>query len=133
MTGETDLGSLLASVSPKLMQGDYVFCSFENAHYGDHADLHPVAAIAESEGLTLVVPKSTADQHGLHYESVYAGITLSVHSSLDAIGLTAAFSTKLSEYGISANIIAGYFHDHIFVQKESAEEAIVAINELAHQ
>jgi hypothetical protein len=61
---------------------------------------------------------------------VFRGITLNVHSGLDAVGLTAALSSKLAEHGISANVIAGYFHDHIFVQNEHAEKAIAALNEL---
>jgi hypothetical protein len=130
MVGETNLDKLLAAVSPALMTGEFVFCSFENSRYGDHAELEPVAAVTESEGLTLVIPKAKADQHGLGYSSVFKGITLSVHSSLEAVGLTAAFSRNLTEHGISANVIAGYYHDHIFVQSELAESAIIALNEL---
>jgi uncharacterized protein len=132
MTGEKDLNKLLASMSPALMAGEFVFCHFEEARYGDHSDLGPIAAVAESEGLTLVVPRARADERGLEYGSIFRGITLNVHSSLDAVGLTAAFSSKLAEHGVSANVFAGYFHDHIFVQSELAEKAIAAINEFAH-
>lgn len=131
MRGEKNLDKLLRAMSPELITGDFVFCSFAKAHYGDHADLAPIAAVSESEGLTLVIPKSKADEHQLKYDSVFKGITLNVHSSLDAVGLTAAFASKLTEHGIGANVIAGYFHDHIFVQNELAEKAIAAINELA--
>ena len=92
--------------------------------------MEPIAAVTEREGLTLVIPKSKADESGISYESVFRCITLTVHSSLDAVGLTAAFSSKLAEHGISANVVAGYFHDHIFVQRELAEKAIEAIGEL---
>lgn len=130
MTGETDLTKLLASLSPVLTDGEYVFCTFQDAQYGDYPDLEPIASIKEEEGLTLVVPKNKADAHGLPYESVFRRITLKVHSSLTAVGLTAACSAKLTEYGISANVIAGYFHDHLFVQKELADKAIEALREL---
>ncbi len=130
MTGEKNLEKLLESISPCLMDNDYVFCTFHNAQYGDCLDLEPIAAIKESEGLTLVIPKNKADENSLMYESVFKKITLQVHSSLDAVGLTAAVSAKLSEYGISANVMAGYYHDHIFVQKELAYTAIEALNEL---
>ena len=113
------------------MTGEFVFCSFPNARYGNHSDLEPIAAVTENEGLTLVIPKSKADEHKLSYDSVFRGITLEIHSSLNAVGLTAAFSSKLGEHGISANVIAGYFHDHIFVQREHAEKAIAALNEFA--
>ena len=130
MTGEIELKKLLATMSPALITGEFVFLTFENAGYGDHADLHPIAAFTEAEGLTLVIPKSEADSHALSYESVFKQITLRVHSSLDAVGLTAAFSQKLAEHGISANVIAGYFHDHIFVQIKDAQKAIAALSEL---
>ena len=129
MTGETNLETLLASMSPELMDGEYVFCTFEDAQYGDHRELRPVAAVRESEGLTLVLPKSAADQRGLEYGTVFRGITLAVHSSLEAVGLTAAVSGKLGEHGISANIIAGYYHDHVFVKREHAKRAIEILSD----
>lgn len=131
MTGETNLEKLLESMSPQLIDGEFVFYSFKDASYGDHADLEPISAVTEDEGLTLVIPKSKADERGLNYESVFKGITLKVHSSLAAVGLTAAFSAKLTEHDISANVIAGYFHDHIFVQVEQADKAMSALNEFA--
>ena len=133
MTGETNLTKLLNSMSPELMDGEFVFCTFERARYGDRPDLEPIAAVREEEGLTLILPRENADREGLSYESVFKGITLRVHSSLDAVGLTAAFSSKLAEHGISANVIAGYYHDHIFVQKACAESAMRALEQLAGQ
>ena len=131
MTGERDLEKLLTSMSPELMDGEYVFCTFQNAQYGDYLDLEPVAAIRESEGLTLIIPKRKADDKNIYYESAFKRITLRIHSSLDAIGLTAAFSSKLTEHEISANVIAGYYHDHIYVQSDHAEKAMKALNEFA--
>lgn len=127
MSGESDLQTLLASMSPQLLDGEFVFCSFEHARYGDHAELEPFAAVTESEGLTLVVPRAKADASGLAYESVFSGITLRVHSSLEAVGLTAALSKQLTDHGISANVIAGFFHDHVFVRRDHAEKALAAL------
>lgn len=132
MTGETDLNKLLVSLTPTLRQGEFVFCTFADADYGDYSNLQPLAAISEPEGLTLIVPKSRADEQALSYASVYKMITLSVHSSLDAVGLTAAFSSKLTEHGISSNVIAGFYHDHIFVRREHAVRAVAALEELSH-
>ncbi|GAB4250646.1 ACT domain-containing protein [Deferrisoma sp.] len=131
MSGEKDLGKLLGSLAPVLRDGEYVFCTFPGARYGDYADLEPVASVLEAEGLTLVVPKPRADERGLGYEGVFRWIALRVHSSLEAVGLTAAFSGRLAERGISANVVAGYHHDHIFVPKAQAEEALEALEELA--
>lgn len=132
MTGETDIENLLTSMSPILMHGEYVFCNFPDAQYGDRSELKPFASCVEPEGLTLIIPRARADANQLSYDSVFRGITLRIHSSLDAVGLTAAVSVKLTEHGISANVIAGYFHDHIFVQSEYAEKAMAALGELAH-
>ena len=131
MTGETDLQTLLASLSPKPIAGEYIFASFPEAVYGDRAELTPVAAFAETEGLTLVIPKQKADEYGIAYEAVFCGITLEVHSSLEAVGMTAAFAAKLTDCGISANVIAGYYHDHIFVQAEAKDRALAALGEFS--
>ena len=131
MTGETNLETLLQSMSPQLQNQDYVFCTFPDAEYGDHAHLTPVASFQEAEGLTLVIPKSQAVAQGINVDSVFKCITLRVHSALEAVGLTAAFSRKLTEHGISANVIAGYYHDHIFVQAEFADKAMHALGEFA--
>lgn len=131
MSGETDLDKLLGAMSPVLMPGEFVFCSFAGAVYGDHAELAPVAAIREDEGLTLVIPRPIADAHRLAYESVFRRITLTVHSSLEAVGLTAAFSRALADHGISANVIAGYYHDHIFVPDTHADQAMSALDALS--
>ena len=94
MSGETDLEKLLASMRPQLLDGEYVFRCFENAVYGDHTDLEPVASFRESEGLTLVVPVAKAKQKGLSCDSPFRCISLGIHSSLDAVGLTTAFSNN---------------------------------------
>ena len=130
MTGEENLEKLLSSLSPVLLDEEFVFCTFEGARYGDFPELRPIASCTEVEGLTLIVSKDCADEQGLSYDSVFRGITLSVHSSLDAVGLTAAVSTRLAEHGISANVVAGYYHDHIFVQSELAEQALAVLAEL---
>jgi hypothetical protein len=131
MAGETDLAKLLSSMSPVLMPDEYVFLTFSGAQYGDYKELEPIVSILESEGLTLVVSKEKADTQCFEYEGIYRKLTLEVHSSLEAVGLTAAFATKLTENGISANVVAGFFHDHIFVQRDEAQRAINALRELS--
>ena len=130
MAGETDLAKMLASLQPHLHDEEYIFCTMGNGRYGDHTELEPIASFMEAEGLTLVIPKPRADQHGIAYDSVFRCITLSVHSSLDAVGLTAVVANKLAEHHISANVIAAYYHDHVFVQTHHAEAALAALKEL---
>lgn len=129
MTGETNLTTLLTSMKPKLLKEEYVFCTVKEAKYGDYAAFSPLATYVEEEGLTLLLTKENAKQANLTYQGLFKGITLTVHSSLEAVGLTAAVSNKLAEKGISANVIAAYYHDHIFVQVEKSAAALDALLE----
>ena len=130
MAGEEDLGKLLALLNPSLLAGDFVFCTVENAQYGDFADLQPIASYQEEEGLSLLLARGAAESAGLAYESVFSCISLMVHSSLDAVGLTAAVSGRLAAHGISANMIAAYYHDHIYVPQNKAQLALQVLAEL---
>lgn len=132
MSGIDDLDVLLRSMSPTLNPTHYVFCSVKG-ELKDFIHLKPIATFVESEGLTLIIEQQKADDAEISYQQTYQQITLTVHSSLEAVGLTAAFSNKLTEHNISANVVAGYYHDHIFVQTEVAEQAIVALEELQRQ
>lgn len=124
MAGETDLNKLLANLRPELLPGEFVFCSLETGRYGDLADLQPLASFAEAEGLSLVIRREQAAPAGLSYQGVFRCISLRVHSSLEAVGLTAAISSVLAEQGISANVIAACYHDHVLVPADRAEEAL---------
>ena len=97
------------------------------------SDLNPVAAFKEEEGISLVINKETADENGIKYDSVFRLISLHVHSSLDAVGLTAAFSGALGKAGISANVVAAYYHDHIFVPADKTEQAVKVLEQLSKQ
>lgn len=124
MPGQTHLPTLLAELAPRLQPGEFVFISVPGARYGELAELEPIAVMVESEGLSLVVPQPLADHHGHAHAGRFRCITLTVHSSLEAVGLTAAVASVLAEAGISANVIAGALHDHVFVPTAAAERAI---------
>ena len=130
MAGEEGLDTWLVLLQPSLLPGDFVFCTAANLKYGDFAELQPLASYQEEEGLTLVLSKQSADVAGLAYDSVFNCIILMVHSSLEAVGLTAAVSGKLAANGISANVIAAYHHDHVFVPKNKAQQALQLLTEL---
>lgn len=132
MSGARNLDYLLQQASPALDPEDYVFVSCQ-ARYGDHADWQPIAAFAEDEGLTLVIPREVADAEGLPYEGVFSRITLEVHSSLEAVGLTAAVAGRLAASGISANVFAAFHHDHVFVPSADAGRAMSELAALAGQ
>lgn len=120
MAGETDLTTLLKSMTPELNEGDYVFCTISNDM--DLKDV--VCSFREKEGLTVIIKQELADKLKLQYSFVASWITLTIHSSLEAVGLTAAFSTALSAANISCNVVAAFYHDHIFVAKKDAEKAM---------
>ena len=131
MSGETNLAILLKSMKPKMLDTEYVFTCIKGGNYGDMAELQPIAMFHEDEGMTLVLSRESAETAGIAIDAVFKCITLTVHSSLDAVGLTAAFSNKLAEHGLSANVIAAYYHDHIFVQSDKAESALAALQEFS--
>ncbi len=131
VAGGRELELLLKTMSPALNPGEYVFLSFPDNRYGELAELEPVASFMEQEGMTLVVPKKMADRHQHSYSGTFRCITLQVHSSLEAVGLTATFATQLGKYDISANVIAGFYHDHIFVGADDAEKALEALQLLS--
>ncbi len=93
--------------------------------------MQPVATMREGEGLTVVLREDEAERAGLRHAGAYAWITLRVHSALDAVGLTAAFTTALALSGLSANVIAGIHHDHVFVPAEEGERALAVLRALA--
>ncbi|KJG10940.1 transporter [Photobacterium kishitanii] len=126
MSGITELSELLASMKPVLLEQEFVFCTVAG-DLKDYVDLQPKATFIEAEGLTLVLEKNVAEDAQLAFSGSFRQITLTVHSSLEAVGLTAAVSAKLAEHNISANVVAAYYHDHIFVQTRKADAAMLAL------
>lgn len=125
-SGERDLDVLLASMSPELVTGEFVFVTADAVP----SDLQPRATVVEDEGLSLVVTREEADAQGWPYDFVAAWITLRMHSALDAVGLTAAFSAALTTAGISCNVIAGRHHDHLLVPSSRVTDALQTLTGL---
>lgn len=128
--GESDLPTLLRTMEPRLHPGPFCFCSVDEATYARLAAL-PTGMFREPEGVTLILPTAEADRAGLSYAERWACITMMVHSALSAVGFLAAISAALSAAGISTNAVAGYYHDHLFVQWDRREQAVAALRELA--
>lgn len=121
-TGETDLKELLKTLRPLHNTGDFVYCMVNDLTKIDPSEV--IMLFREEEGNTIIIKKELADRLEFPYSFTAAWITLTVHSSLTAIGLTAAFSKALSDKGISCNVVAAYYHDHIFVDKKDAGQAM---------
>jgi hypothetical protein len=129
MSGITDLNVLIENMTPILNDGEYVFVQIDDLNEIDrHLTLFE---FKEQEGYTVVIAKELADQQDLSYDFTASWITLSVNSSLEAVGLTAAFSKALSDHGISCNVVAAFSHDHIFVPKEAGEKTMKVLNHLS--
>ncbi len=127
--GETNISKILRTLSPELNSGEYVFHSTVDPAQFDANEI--IGLFKEKEGVTIIISKELADRKKISYQFIASWITLNVHSSLDAVGLTAAFSTALGKENISANVIAGYYHDHIFVAKKDANKAMKVLHNLA--
>ncbi|MEU5010030.1 ACT domain-containing protein [Streptomyces sp. NPDC021749] len=130
MAGEKDLRKLLAGMSPQLNPGEYVFTVAPDGRIP--AGVRPVVTVAEEEGLTLVLHRQDADRAGLAYDYIASWLTLRVHSSLEAVGLTAVFAEALAQAGLSCNVVAGFHHDHLFVPHADAHRALAALEQLTH-
>ncbi len=129
--GGTDLQVLLASMEASLSEESFVFASFPNSDMMKLAAFNPLGLFWENEGLTAILSVANAGKAGVETEPGFRRISLAVHSSLEAVGLTAALSKALADAGISANVVAAFYHDHIFVPDDKAEAALTALNELS--
>ena len=129
MSGETNLQKLLKEMHPKLNEGEYVYCTVESKN--DAAQLDPLGMFAEEESVTVILAKSKADALSLAYPMTFAWITLTIHSSLEAVGLTSAVAKALTEANISCNVVAAYYHDHIFVPLKDATRAMEVLQVLS--
>jgi hypothetical protein len=123
-----DLATLIRSMEPVLNPGVFVFTSVAD---GSRIDpLCIIASIREPEGVSLILAEHDAQRYGLPILFRCAWITLTVHSDLAAVGLTAAFAQALGAAGISCNVVAGAYHDHIFVPHTAAAGAMAALRAL---
>ena len=116
LSGETDIGKLIAGMEPQLHPLRY------RLDTGHAAPPNAFAIIHEDEATTIIAPAPDGD---------WARISLAVHSSLSAVGLSAAIASALADRGISANIVAGYHHDHIFVPWGRRYEAMETLKILS--
>ncbi|SDW47980.1 ACT domain-containing protein [Flavobacterium degerlachei] len=130
MAAEENLEILLKTMKPQHNIGEYVFCVIPNLKDINLEEV--ILVFREKEGITIVIKKELADSLKLDYSFISGWITLTVHSSLQAVGLTAAFSNALAKNGISCNVIAAFYHDHIFVDHNDINKAIHILEEFSN-
>ena len=116
--GETDLKRLLAGLAPAVDARRFSFVLAT----GVTLDSNAFALFREEEATTLVRVDTVGE---------WARITLTVHSSLSSVGLTAAVAAALAERRIPSNVVAATFHDHLFVPWNRRDEALGALHALS--
>ena len=127
MAAMTNLDEMLRTLTVSVREGRYTFATVERAPaLGDGVD----AVIHEAEGDTVVATLERAEAEGWPIDFVAAWLTLDVHSALEAVGLTAAFSAALGAASIPCNVLAGFHHDHLLVPAERADEAVAVLERL---
>ena len=128
MSGESNLHVLLASMEPVLQPDEYVFCTVTEPRSAS-GDLEAICTFRENEGFTLIVTRAEAERRSLAFTYPCRMITLTVHSSLSAVGFLAAITQKLASVGISVNPVSAFYHDHLFVPSEKVDQAMVLLRE----
>ncbi|MDG1430045.1 MAG: ribonuclease H family protein, partial [Paracoccaceae bacterium] len=113
MSGETDLGVLLGSMTASLVEGVFVFATLKDRQVPDGLTARMI--FQEDEGTTLILMQTEADRFDLGYDFPCRMITLNIHSALEAVGFIARIATELAKEGMGVNPVAGFYHDHLFV------------------
>ena len=126
MSGEKDQGRLQKMMAPELRPETFVYCTFPD--FRIPAGIHPICTFREVEGMTAIVERSQALRAEVPHIFEARLITLTVHSSLEAVGFLAALAGSLAQASIPCNAVAGYHHDHLFVPTARAGEAFALLS-----
>jgi len=129
MTGETNLSILLRAMQPGLHADEFIFVTIAPEEF-QPPNPHPLMRFEEAEGTTLILRRAEAERAGLAATFPCRMITLDVHSSLEAVGFLTAITTRLSAAGIGVNPVSAFFHDHLFIATERADEAFALLQGL---
>lgn len=122
MSGLTDLQQTLQSLKVLCDDIEYGFASIENESQIDRNKV--LATFHENGRLAVIAPLNYLNSLNIENEGPYAKLTIDIHTSLELVGLTAVMATELAKNGISANVVAAFYHDHVFVQYELRKQAI---------
>lgn len=129
MTGKTNLKDLFKTMEPVLADEVFVFVTLPTGLHRPNG-LSPRMVFEEAEGTTFILSRAEASLHGLEFEFPCRMITLNVHSSLEAVGFIAVIATELAKRDMGVNPVSGFFHDHLFVPEDRAEDALVVLRQI---
>lgn len=127
---ETNLETLLSSIDPQLSEKDFVYCTVSEEKL-EALPFKPICVYREQESVTLILEQQQAESAQLEYSGIWSLITCKVNSSLAAVGFLAAMSRVLADDGIACNAVSAYYHDHLFVPKVRAQDAMRLLHKLA--
>ncbi|MCZ4271579.1 ACT domain-containing protein [Maritalea porphyrae] len=127
---KTDITDLLKHMDPQLDAQRYAFATV-GPYVAAGLDVVPTMSFIENEGVTLILCEEDAIKANIAHEFICQKITLQVHSALEAVGFMAAISNKLLDVGVPCNVVAGFYHDHLFIPVDKVETAMAALKELA--
>lgn len=130
MNGETDLDRLIRGLSARRVEGTFVFATVPDGSVPK--GVKPVMLFHEAEGLTLILPQRDAEQAGLDHEFPSRMITLEIHSSLEAVGFLARITQALAAANMGVNPVSAFYHDHLFVPVDRADDAMAILADLAN-
>ncbi|MBO9194176.1 ACT domain-containing protein [Rhizobium sp. 16-449-1b] len=125
-----DAKAMLSGMTPSLDAADYVFCTTKDEQLAMLAAPSSLGWFREAEGVSLILALGDALRLGFDTTLPMRRITLTVFSSLEGVGLTAAVATAPANHNISCNMVAAYHHDHVFVPTADAEEAMRVLLDL---
>jgi len=130
--GEKDLARLLATLKVTTNPETFVFLTFPSSE-APPPTLFQQMSFREKEGLAVITTLASALEHGIKDITFPCRmITCEVHSSLETVGFMAKTTDCLTNRGIGANCVAGYFHDHLFVEGR-VEDAVAALEEMVKE
>lgn len=121
MSGNTNLQEVLNSLQVSCDEVEYGFATVADDTTAFNGEV--LCVFHEAEGLTIIASKNYLSAKSFAFEGTYAKLTIEVHTSLELVGLTAVLAKALADNGISANVIAAYYHDHVFVQYDVRQKA----------
>ena len=123
MTGEDDLSKLLAGLRPRLSATEYAFGVVQPGATLP-LQIEPLGTFHEAEGMTVIAPAASFAEASVEHIAGWALITLEVHSALAAVGMIAALARALADDGISTNVVAAFYHDHVFLPWDRRNDAM---------
>ena len=124
-----DTSAMISGMAPVLDDTLYHFCILSDG--SEALKSQALASFAEDEGPSVILTDQVARDANLASDLPMRRITLTVHSALDGVGLTAAVASSLAEAGIACNMVAAYHHDHAFVPAGDADRALAILQALA--